>query len=244
MPARVATLRQEFDAGQRWVRSGAEVPAVDGAGGPAPQMAATRRWSWPTRRCEAMARGGIYDQLGGGFARYSVDAALGGAALREDAVRQRPAARGLHPLVAAHRASAGGGWSPRPSAGCCVRCVRRRAGSPPAWTRTPSMITVTFREGAFYVWNLDQLVAELGAEDAAWAAEAFGVTAAGTFEEGGSTLRLIGRSGSRAAGRRTGRLLAARDAADPSGPRRQGGGRLERLADRVAGAVGDGLRPT
>ena len=24
--------------------------------------------------CEAMARGGIYDQLGGGFARYSVDA--------------------------------------------------------------------------------------------------------------------------------------------------------------------------
>ena len=27
------------------------------------------------RTCEAMARGGIYDQLGGGFARYSVDAA-------------------------------------------------------------------------------------------------------------------------------------------------------------------------
>ena len=26
------------------------------------------------RTCEAMARGGIYDQLGGGFARYSVDA--------------------------------------------------------------------------------------------------------------------------------------------------------------------------
>jgi uncharacterized protein YyaL (SSP411 family) len=26
------------------------------------------------RSCEAMARGGIYDQLGGGFARYSVDA--------------------------------------------------------------------------------------------------------------------------------------------------------------------------
>ena len=25
--------------------------------------------------CAAMARGGIYDQLGGGFARYSVDAA-------------------------------------------------------------------------------------------------------------------------------------------------------------------------
>ena len=26
------------------------------------------------KRCDAMARGGMYDQLGGGFARYSVDA--------------------------------------------------------------------------------------------------------------------------------------------------------------------------
>jgi uncharacterized protein len=39
-------------------------------------------------------RGGIYDQLGGGFARYATDAALAGAALREDALRQRAAARG------------------------------------------------------------------------------------------------------------------------------------------------------
>ena len=60
-----------------------------------------RRWRWPRRTCEAMARGGIYDQLGGGFARYSVDAQLDGAALREDALRQRPAAPGLHPPVAA-----------------------------------------------------------------------------------------------------------------------------------------------
>ena len=36
---------------------------------------ATRtRSGWSRRTCEAMARGGIYDQLGGGFARYSVDA--------------------------------------------------------------------------------------------------------------------------------------------------------------------------
>ena len=44
---------------------------------------------------EKMARGGVYDQLGGGFHRYSVDEALGGAALREDAVRQRRAAEEL-----------------------------------------------------------------------------------------------------------------------------------------------------
>ena len=35
----------------------------------------------------AMARGGIYDHLGGGFHRYSVDRFLAGPALREDAVR-------------------------------------------------------------------------------------------------------------------------------------------------------------
>ena len=39
---------------------------------------------------DKMARGGIYDQLGGGFHRYSVDAHLARAALREDALRQRP----------------------------------------------------------------------------------------------------------------------------------------------------------
>ena len=39
---------------------------------------------------------------------------LGGAALREDALRQRPAARGLHPLVAAHpRTRWPSGWWPR-----------------------------------------------------------------------------------------------------------------------------------
>jgi uncharacterized protein len=55
---------------------------------------------------EQMGRGGIYDQLAGGFARYAVDARL-----REDAVRQCAAAPGVHaalapdrrPVRAAHR---------------------------------------------------------------------------------------------------------------------------------------------
>ena len=53
--------------------------------------------------CERMARGGIYDQLGGGFARYSVDARLARPALREDALRQRLARPGVRALVAADR---------------------------------------------------------------------------------------------------------------------------------------------
>ena len=41
----------------------------------------------------SMAEGGIYDHLGGGFCRYSTDAELDHSPLREDAVRQRAAAR-------------------------------------------------------------------------------------------------------------------------------------------------------
>ena len=45
-------------------------------------------------------------------------------------------------------------------------------------------------EGATYVWTPAQLAGVLGAEDGAWAATVFGVTGAGTFEHGTSTLRL------------------------------------------------------
>ena len=45
-------------------------------------------------------------------------------------------------------------------------------------------------EGAFYAWRPEQLVEVLGPTDGGWAAEAFSVTAAGTFEHGASTLQL------------------------------------------------------
>ena len=51
----------------------------------------------------AMAGGGIYDQIGGGFARYSIDAAWTVAALREDALRQRAAGARLPARLAAVR---------------------------------------------------------------------------------------------------------------------------------------------
>ena len=44
-----------------------------------------------------MASGGIYDHLGGGFARYSVDERVAGAALREDALRPGAARPRLPP---------------------------------------------------------------------------------------------------------------------------------------------------
>ena len=50
-----------------------------------------------------MADGGIHDQLGGGFCRYSVDGAVVDPAFREDALRQRAAARPLRRPRAHHR---------------------------------------------------------------------------------------------------------------------------------------------
>ena len=62
----------------RRLRRRAEVPAVDGARVAAAPARAHRRpqprCAMVEATCEAMARGGIYDQLAGGFARYSVDA--------------------------------------------------------------------------------------------------------------------------------------------------------------------------
>ncbi len=57
-------------------------------------------------RCAAMASGGMYDQVGGGFARYSVDAVLAGPPLREDALRQRAPRARLPARLAGHRRAA------------------------------------------------------------------------------------------------------------------------------------------
>ena len=64
--------------GQRRIRPSPEVPAVAAPRVPAPPPRPHRRPECPRdggAHCTAMARGGIYDQLAGGFARYAVDVA-------------------------------------------------------------------------------------------------------------------------------------------------------------------------
>ena len=51
----------------------------------------SRRHRHGHHTCDQMAAGGIYDQLGGGFARYSVDERWLVPRFRENALRQRPA---------------------------------------------------------------------------------------------------------------------------------------------------------
>ncbi|WP_250287736.1 thioredoxin domain-containing protein [Streptomyces atroolivaceus] len=142
--------------------------------------------------CAAMARGGIYDQLGGGFARYSVD--------REWVVphfEKMLYDNALLCRVYAHLWRATGSDLARrvalETADFMVRELRTTEGGfASALDADSEDAQGRHVEGAFYVWTLAQLREVLGEEDAAFAAEYFGVTEEGTFEEGSSVLRLVG----------------------------------------------------
>jgi uncharacterized protein YyaL (SSP411 family) len=138
-----------------------------------------------TGTAEAMARGGMYDQLGGGFARYSVD---GGwvvphfeKMLYDNALLAR---------VYAHLwRRTGSGLARRVAAQTCAWMIaelRTTQGGFAAALDADS----DGAEGKFYVWTPDELTEALGANDGEFAAAAFGVTESGTFEHGASVLQL------------------------------------------------------
>ncbi|MFF0491526.1 thioredoxin domain-containing protein [Nocardia sp. NPDC004068] len=141
------------------------------------------------RTAEAMARGGIYDQLRGGFARYSVDAAWvvphfekmlydNALLLRAYAHLARRVADPFALRVTEETAQFLLDDLATPEGGF--------ASALDADTRVePDGPGV---EGATYVWTPAELTGELGPIDGAWAAEVFGVTTAGTFEHGTSVL--------------------------------------------------------
>jgi uncharacterized protein YyaL (SSP411 family) len=154
------------------------------------------------RTLTAMARSGMYDQVAGGFARYAVDArwvvphfekmlydnALLARAylhwwrLTGDPTGRRVAEETCDWMLSALGTAQGGLASsldadtPVPVPG--GRLPRKREVPPGV-------------EGATYVWTPTQLAEVLGEEDGAWAAELLGVTPAGTFEHGTSTLQLV-----------------------------------------------------
>ncbi|MFD5036348.1 thioredoxin domain-containing protein [Streptomyces sp. NPDC058377] len=164
--------------------------------------------------CAAMAHGGIYDQLGGGFARYSVD--------REWTVphfEKMLYDNALLCRVYAHLWRATGSDLARrvalETADFMVRELRTAEGGfASALDADSEDAQGRHVEGAFYVWTPAQLREVLGEEDADFAAGYFGVTEEGTFEEGSSVLRLMRDAEpdeeARVAGVRA-RLLAARE---------------------------------
>ncbi|MFI1262312.1 MULTISPECIES: thioredoxin domain-containing protein [Streptomyces] len=164
--------------------------------------------------CAAMARGGIYDQLAGGFARYAVDATWTvphfEKMLYDNALLCR---------TYAHLWRSTGSEEARrvavETADFLVRELRtEQGGFASALDADSDDGTGRHSEGAYYVWTPAQLRAVLGEEDAEFAAGHYGVTQDGTFEEGASVLQLPHAEdpvdGERVASVRR-RLLAARD---------------------------------
>jgi uncharacterized protein YyaL (SSP411 family) len=135
--------------------------------------------------CEAMARGGMYDQLAGGFARYSVDAGWVVPHFEKMLYDNALLAR-----VYAHLwRRTGSALARRVAEETCdwmLRELRTAEGGIAASLDADS----EGEEGKFYVWTPAQLRAALGPDDAEFAAEAFHVTEAGTFEHGTSVLQL------------------------------------------------------
>jgi hypothetical protein len=134
---------------------------------------------------DAMARGGIYDQLGGGFARYSTDATWTVPHFEKMLYDNALLAR-----VYAHQwRLTGSELARRVAEQTCdwmLRELRTREGGFAASLDADSEGV----EGKFYAWTPGELETVLGPDDAAYAASVFGVTAAGTFEHGASVLQL------------------------------------------------------
>ncbi|OJZ72584.1 hypothetical protein BRW65_16120 [Mycobacterium paraffinicum] len=136
------------------------------------------------RTGNAMARGGIYDQLAGGFARYSVDDAWVvphfEKMLYDNALLLR---------AYAHWARRTGDPLARRVAAQTARFLLDDLADGAVFTSSLDA-DADGREGSTYVWTPEQLAEALGPNDGPWAATVFAVTADGTFEHGASVLQL------------------------------------------------------
>ncbi|MFN2496430.1 MAG: thioredoxin domain-containing protein, partial [Pseudonocardiaceae bacterium] len=134
--------------------------------------------------CEAMARGGMYDQLAGGFARYSVDAAWVvphfEKMLYDNALLLR---------VYTHLARLTGSATARRVAEETATFLLDALGTPQDGFAASLDADTKGQEGLTYVWTPEQLVETLGPDDGRWAAELLAVSPAGTFEHGTSVLQ-------------------------------------------------------
>ncbi|HEY1486454.1 MAG TPA: thioredoxin domain-containing protein [Micromonosporaceae bacterium] len=135
--------------------------------------------------CEQMARGGIYDQLAGGFARYAVDGTWtvphfekmlydNAMLLRVYTELYRVTGDDLALRVATET----------------VEFLLDGLRTPEGGFASALDADTNGVEGATYAWTPGQLVDALGETDGRWVADLLGVTAAGTFEHGTSVLRL------------------------------------------------------
>ena len=133
----------------------------------------------------AMARGGMYDQIGGGFARYSVDRAWVVPHF-EKMLYDNAQLLGLYTRWWRHSGDPLGSRVARETADFLLAELSTPEGGLASALDADSEGV----EGKFYAWTPAQLIEALGPDDGAWAASLLQVSEAGTFEHGWSTLQL------------------------------------------------------
>ncbi len=126
---------------------------------------------------EKMAQGGIYDQLGGGFHRYSTDAKWlvphFEKMLYDNALLSR---------LYLHHFQATGAISSREIAEGTLDYVLREMTDPAGGFYSTQDADSEGHEGKFFVWDLDEINSLLGETDASEFAEYYNVTEGGNFE--------------------------------------------------------------
>ena len=144
-----------------------------------------------TQTCHRMARGGMYDQIGGGFARYSVDNQWviphfekmlydNALLLRLYAHLWRATGDPLAKRVTHETAAFLLSELATPQGGFASALDADSDG----------VIANVGREGAFYVWDAQTLIDALGADDAEWVQHLCAVDNPHTFESVSSVLQL------------------------------------------------------
>ncbi|MFG1609916.1 thioredoxin domain-containing protein [Actinoplanes sp. NPDC049265] len=134
---------------------------------------------------EQMARGGIYDQLGGGFARYAVDATWTVPHFEKMLYDNALLLRAYTQLWRLTDDKLARRVADETAAFLLRDLATTHGGLASALDADTDGV-----EGLTYAWTPAQLTEALGDADGAWAADLFGVTAGGTFEHGQSVLVL------------------------------------------------------
>ncbi len=151
-----------------------------------PERKAREALEHVVRTCREMARGGVYDQLGGAFHRYSVDAHWGVPHFEKMLYDQGQL---LAVYVEAWRRSGAGDddllWPVRET----VAFLDREMSGPEGGFYASLDADSEGEEGTFYVWTPAQVEAALGAGPAADFCRVYGVTGRGNFERGTTVLR-------------------------------------------------------
>jgi len=142
-------------------------------------------WAAARLSLDRMARGGIHDQLAGGFHRYSVDARWAVPHFEKmlyDNAQLAP--------VYLHAYQLGAGDAARRVVESTLQWALREMRLPSGGFASSQDADSEGVEGRYFVWTPAQLREALSADDAALAMQLFGVSEGGNFEGGATVLSL------------------------------------------------------